>query len=124
MKKNSRQVVNDVLRKTNGKCWYCGVKLSTIHPLTLHPFNEFVIDHVICKKLGGTEDLKNLVPCCWNCNTRKRTYSLEEFRMRETLLLNHAPNFSPEQKSYLEKNNIALPSYPLIKFYFEKEGLS
>jgi 5-methylcytosine-specific restriction endonuclease McrA len=54
--------------KTNGICWYCGIKL--------HPFRNFTIDHIIPK----VEGIENLVPCCKHCNSQKHNRNIEDFR--------------------------------------------
>jgi hypothetical protein len=56
-----------VLAKTDGKCVYCGVKLTTKagHPHSYHP------DHVLPVIKGGGNDVANLIPSCATCNTRK-----------------------------------------------------
>jgi len=64
-----------VLAKTNGKCVYCGVKLTTEpgHPNTYHA------DHVLPAKHGGSDDVANLIPSCQTCNTRKSAKTLLKF---------------------------------------------
>lgn len=67
-----------VYKRTGGKCWYCGVKLS----LERGKKNRMTLDHVIPKSKGGTSDLDNLVPACRWCNTGKADSPLEVFRQR------------------------------------------
>ena len=59
-----------ILDKTNGLCTYCGTEL-TLESLT--------VDHIIPIFRGGENDLDNLVPACWDCNTLKASMTLEEF---------------------------------------------
>lgn len=57
-----------VLRKTNGVCTYCAVKLETT--VSRQP-TSFEVDHVLPVALGGTDDIANLVPACRSCNSKK-----------------------------------------------------
>lgn len=56
---------------TDGRCWYCA------RPLTR---DETTVDHVIPKSKGGKTQDGNLVCCCYACNQRKASLTLEEFR--------------------------------------------
>ena len=62
-----------VYQKTMGHCAYCGIKLD--------PFS-FVVEHVVSRKWGGTNSLKNLLPSCTSCNSLKRDHTLREFKKR------------------------------------------
>jgi 5-methylcytosine-specific restriction endonuclease McrA len=53
-----------VFAKTDGTCWYCEARFADDY----HPPE---IDHVYPISLGGTNEIDNLVPCCYLCNTRK-----------------------------------------------------
>lgn len=35
---------------------------------------KIVVDHIISRALGGTNDLNNLQLLCWNCNKKKGLY--------------------------------------------------
>lgn len=61
-----------VYDKTDGICWYCGKQTDAI--LNFH------VDHVHPVALGGSNDSENLVPCCRECNTTKRTRTIDAFR--------------------------------------------
>ena len=50
-------------RLGNGRCHYCG--RST-------PPRELTMDHVVPIVRGGTSGKGNVVPCCKECNSRKR----------------------------------------------------
>lgn len=66
------EVRAEVWDKTGGQCWYCGMQTN--------PFRDFCVDHLVALVNGGSNDLRNLVPCCRACNAEKGTLSLNEFR--------------------------------------------
>lgn len=76
-----REVKEAVYAKTNGLCWYCGYEVSD-KPES--HFSRANIDHVVPVSKGGTDDLTNLVPSCFQCNITKGTQTLEEFRKEES----------------------------------------
>lgn len=49
------------------QCVYCGDDASHV-------------DHQTPKARGGTDDLRNLVPCCMSCNISKGMMTVEEWR--------------------------------------------
>ena len=54
------------MKKIYGKrCYLCGEIADTI-------------DHVIPISRGGTNDIENLRPACYDCNMRKGSKTLEE----------------------------------------------
>ena len=57
----------EVFRRDHFKCQYCGVEAPT---------GELHVDHVVPKKLGGTDDYWNLVTACSKCNMSKGSKSL------------------------------------------------
>lgn len=70
-----------VWRKSDGRCWYCGIELFEEH---------WSVDHVI--PLNGQHhpgdpnprEWGNLVPCCHPCNQWKRDLRLDGFRKEFT----------------------------------------
>lgn len=68
MTKGKRQKIYE---KYNGHCAYCGSAIS---------LKEMQIDHIIPKRLGGTDDIENLNPSCGICNHYKRATQLEVWR--------------------------------------------
>ena len=75
----SQKVREEVFRKYDGHCAYCGKVLTT---------NDFQIDHLIpvARERFGQytseelETFKNYMPACRRCNHYKRAHSLETFR--------------------------------------------
>lgn len=52
------------LKTAAGLCHYCGRKF---------PVKKLTMDHIIPLSRGGRSDKGNLVPCCKECNTAKKT---------------------------------------------------
>lgn len=55
-----------VYAKTGGRCFYCWDELDYIW--------DFVCDHFIPLSRGGLDDHSNLVPACYFCDNRKRSF--------------------------------------------------
>ncbi len=47
-----------------GKCYFCGQKV---------PFKELTMDHLLPLARGGRSTKDNLVPCCKDCNNKKKS---------------------------------------------------
>jgi 5-methylcytosine-specific restriction endonuclease McrA len=111
-----------VWQKTDGKCWYCG-RQTLVFSLNVGrkgAANQFSIDHVMPRCLGGANDLDNLVPVCRSCNGAKRGKTLEQFR--EMLKWQEIGRFSETQIEWLQSHGIELPEPPKVMFYFELVG--
>ncbi len=50
-------------KRSNGLCHYCK---------TIFPPKELTMDHIIPLARGGKSEKFNLVPCCKECNTKKK----------------------------------------------------
>lgn len=57
-----------ILKKSNGRCAHCSRALS---------IKEVSPDHAIPLSKGGTNDLKNIVPLCYDCNQKKKNYVID-----------------------------------------------
>ena len=51
-------------KTASGTCWYCGQKVG---------YANLTMDHVIPLARGGRSTKDNLVPCCKECNTKKKS---------------------------------------------------
>ncbi len=65
-------------------CWYCGALLfkGVVHPLSRKTIQKgnWHRDHVVPRTSAPLNDASNLVDACTDCNFRKGTKSVEEFR--------------------------------------------
>ena len=57
-----------VWKKSNGLCAHCGNHTSA---------QNQTVDHIIPKSLGGTDDLRNLMPLCRKCNAKRTTKDID-----------------------------------------------
>ena len=62
LKQRKAEIKRLVLAKTDGVCARCGRVLS---------FEKATIEHYIPKYRGGSDDERNLLPLCKNCNKQK-----------------------------------------------------
>lgn len=51
-------------KTASGTCYYCGGKVG---------FKNLTMDHIIPLSRGGRSTRDNLVPCCKECNIRKKS---------------------------------------------------
>jgi 5-methylcytosine-specific restriction endonuclease McrA len=51
-------------KTSTGACWYCGLQVG---------FKNLTMDHVIPLSRGGRSTKDNLVPCCKECNNKKKS---------------------------------------------------
>lgn len=73
-------------RRSSGVCYYCGGKF---------PPAELTMDHLIPVSRGGRSIRANVVPCCKECNNRKRYLMPTEWQ--EYLQRLGAPGNPPSQ---------------------------
>ncbi len=57
-----------------GICHYCGKKFSP---------DELTMDHIVPVARGGKSTKSNVVPCCKECNNRKKYYTPVELILQE-----------------------------------------
>jgi 5-methylcytosine-specific restriction endonuclease McrA len=63
----------NIYKRDDFKCVYCSSK------------KNLTLDHVFPKSRGGQNNWKNLVTCCFDCNSRKGDKTLEEAKMTLTI---------------------------------------
>ena len=63
IKKRKENLKDRIIEKTEGLCAVCGKKLE---------YGKVTIEHFIPKYHGGTDDVRNLLPLCKNCNKSKK----------------------------------------------------
>lgn len=62
------------------RCAYCLLDLKS------QPSIISTIDHVIPLRDGGTNDITNLLACCFFCNSARGARAIHEFAGRETIV--------------------------------------
>lgn len=109
---------------TWGHCWYCGKQLIWPHPDD--PDNRdrvdswFVVEHIVSRSVGGTDDPGNLHPACWACNGSKGKRSIEEYRLYLSVQAAGIPYFKKEQVEWLQDQGFVFPKVELVKFWGER----
>ena len=109
-----------ILKKSGGRCWYCGCMLEFQTGKGCK--SEFCVDHFVPVSSGGSNAVSNLVPCCRTCNTQKKHKSFEAFKRWKTWL--GIGEFTEPQAQWLKSHGIEIPSPPVHVFWFESQGLS
>ena len=109
-KRLSQQERQAVLQKTGWCCAYCGVVLG---------LDGFQVDHVVPLRLGGKDEIENMLPACRSCNHYKRGNSLEGWRR----MLEQTPEvLRRDSYTYRQavKFGLVMPTPKKVKFYFER----
>ena len=70
-KKLSKEERQQVYEKCSGHCAYCGCDLE---------YKDMQIDHAEPLRIGGADDISNMLPACRSCNHYKATLDVEGFR--------------------------------------------
>lgn len=87
----SRDVKEDILRKSDGVCAHCGCQVVV--------GDNFTVEHVVPISKGGTNDLVNIVALCRTCNVTKGDGIWHPY---EYLTYLHEEN-KEELKEYIDK---------------------
>lgn len=101
VKVQKSHVKSRILEKTGGVCAACGKTLE---------FGKVTIEHYIPKYHGGTDDERNLLPLCKNCNKRKGSrivQAKEHYPFLKDGYYAEADNYRTE---WVSKNNELLPA--------------
>lgn len=51
------------IKRSEGRCYYCGQKFDP---------EELTMDHLLPLSQGGRSEKANIVPCCKDCNNKKK----------------------------------------------------
>ncbi len=71
---------NEVYEKCDGKCEYCGKRLSIKNHGRPGERGAWEIDHSRSRANGGTDHLNNLVAACVDCNQDKGSRNGKSFK--------------------------------------------
>lgn len=109
-------------KKCNGKCAYCGEKITV---------KEMQIDHVVplyrnhtntelsaMSVIRGTNEDENLMPSCKSCNNYKKTLTLEKFRNEMQKQVQRCNEYSKNYK-FAKKFGLVVEVNKPVVFYFE-----
>lgn len=105
--KSERQ---EVYQKCNGHCAYCGMGID---------YKDMQVDHAKPLRIGGEDDLSNMLPACRSCNHYKSTLDIEGFRRylsgtHKRLMRDSIPYQVAERFGIVEHKTDD------VQFYFEK----
>lgn len=70
-RKLSKEERMNVYQKCGGRCAYCGCEIE---------YKDMQVDHVKPLKIGGADEISNMLPACRSCNHYKATLDVEGFR--------------------------------------------
>lgn len=92
------------MRRSGGKCPYCGIELEFEH----RGGERVAFDHIIPLSRGGADDSRNLIACCFPCNAAKHTQTgLEYICELEGLEVHWFAKFNPELDGFGVENDWA-----------------
>lgn len=74
------QLTPDQAREIHRGCFYCGLQLSYSRHVPMNDPSKRTVDHIIARKMGGSNEKANKVLACHACNRRKKNMNLEEYR--------------------------------------------
>lgn len=97
-----------VLERDKSTCQYCGARAPSV---------ELQIDHIIPKRLGGTDELSNLTTSCVDCNQGKSGRPLSEHLYLNACNMFDNCNFVPGMDSNLDIRNLVDESIAKIYIY-------
>lgn len=127
---NRKELRQKVYEKYDGHCAYCGKKI-TIEDMQMdhikpawHNVSQEKLDKIAetgnnVKIEKGNDDIQNLNPSCRQCNFRKGTMGLEEFRKELGLQTKRIIKSSFQVRQSLDYGLLEYHDHS-VQFYFEK----
>lgn len=109
-----------MLAKTGGPCFFCGKRLAS----------GWHIDHYVARSLGGSDDLRNLVPACERCNRVKGDLPLSELYILRDILADEAGAERPPDACRMVKVKgrdwvlRKAANRSVYEFFFERKNLA
>ncbi len=94
------QIKYRILEKTGGVCAVCGRPLE---------YEKVTIEHYIPKYHGGTDDERNLLPLCKNCNKSKGSRIVraeEHYPFLQAVYFGEADKYRTEWENVIAQRNI------------------
>lgn len=67
---HTKEELLSLIERNGNRCYYCDRKFKT---------SKLLGEHRIPVYRGGSDDIANIVPSCWTCNTLKRGMTDEEY---------------------------------------------
>ena len=119
---NKRQIRQEVFKKYNGKCAYCGCELQKgwhvdhIKPAWHNWDGEDIKLRLKIEK--GKDELDNYNPSCPRCNKWKSTFSIDQFRDEISMQIERLKRDSSSFRMALDYGLIK-ETETKVKFYFE-----
>ena len=107
----SRPEREKVYQKCLGHCAYCGCALD---------YKDMQIDHVKPLRVGGSDEISNMLPTCRSCNHYKATFDLEQFREYVHQIPKRLKRDSIPFQVGFRFGVVSCQTEP-VKFYFEEQ---
>ncbi|PNV62230.1 HNH endonuclease [Clostridium sp. chh4-2] len=118
-RKLTRAERQQVYEKCKGHCAYCGGILE---------YKDMQVDHVTPLRIGGTDEIQNMLPSCRSCNHYKSTLDVEGYRkylagiphrlMRDNIPFQIGVRFGLVQHI---KDDVTF-YFETLNYHFQKEG--
>lgn len=108
-KKLKKEERENIYNKYNGRCAYCGSKIE---------YKDMQIDHVVPLRIGGKDEISNMLPSCRSCNHYKATLDIEGFRKYLSKIHDRLTRDSVAYR-VAERFGIVEHKTDKVKFYFE-----
>lgn len=108
----SKKTREQVYKKCNGHCAYCGCKLE---------YKNMQVDHVVPLNgwsEQGEDTIENMLPACRSCNHYKSRSTLEGFRKMVESMPDTLMRDSNTYKNAV-RFGLVIPNKKSIQFYFE-----